>query len=147
LPKKTTFGEISRFFPSLGKLISEGNVTAKPELGLLESHVKFRLYSHPCEMEFKFRGGDAAENALYAFDYKILDIDSLAAETIYQKLVSFYSDIYGRCAADYQTFEFFQEACQWKVDGIEISVVKNIYATDRAYVGWGRQNPSDYPRK
>jgi hypothetical protein len=137
VPKTITYEETKRLFPNLRELQTEGAGAFDPKRGLFEARLAVRIFDHPAEIEFNFRGDDQSKCVLYTFYFQVWNIDSLTARTLYNRVRDYYTNLYGQCLIERETEESFStEACYWRVGATEYSLVKNVYAPDRAYVGW-----------
>jgi len=132
VPKRITYEETKALLPRLGNLITEGGGNFDPSLGLYEAHMDIDLMGRKAAVEFNYK-----HDSLYGYSFYFWNIDSVLAEEIYTEMQKFYTSHLGEYVEETESFEYYYQASMWKTDTISVNVVKNIYARDRAYIGWG----------
>ena len=100
------------------------------------AHLPIEIFGHSAEIIFHFRGNIPALGEMTSTFFEMRNIDSTTAEEVFKKVKEHFITQYGKCQDEEENWEFFHEACYWKLDSGTKAVVKNIYAHDRAYVGW-----------
>ena len=108
-----------------------------PKYGLYEAKLSIETFGYPTVIEFNFRGNADSNLILYGFGFQIWNIDSITAEKLYDRIGDFYTEQFGLCTGERESFEYFYEYCKWQAPTLTYGVVKNVYSTDKAYIGWG----------
>lgn len=132
IPPGLTYEKTKELFPNLDELVTAGAGSTDPKYGLYETYLSITIFDRPAKMAFSY-----SNNSVTSYGIEIRDIDSITAEQWYHRLKDFYYDLYGQYEQEREVSNFFYEACYWRTDVITLTLCKNVYSSDNAYLGWG----------
>ena len=134
LPAPLILKEAQRLFPGMGKLRLELGSADDSINGRFWAHLPVEIFGESTLVVFDFQGNTLSRGLMTSISFEMRDIDSTTAERVYGKIKRYFLMKFGECQEEEENWEFFHEACYWKSE--QQAVVKNIFAPDRAYIGW-----------